>query len=73
MIGPKNLSTIRLEIRHALIAVSNDPMRWLEERMAAERPVSKQTGESEVLLSLQRILAPVTTKKSRKPRVGTKK
>jgi hypothetical protein len=55
MIGPKKLSTIRQELRRALAAAGDDPLRWLEERMtASERQGTAAPGESEVLRSLRR-------------------
>ncbi len=57
MIGPKSLSTIRQELQRALTATGDDPIRWLEERMAvSEQHGSVTAGESEVLNSLRRFL-----------------
>ena len=68
MIGPKKLSTIRRELQRALTATGDDPIRWLEERMAVhERQASVGTGESEVLNSLRRFL----DRKRRQPRLAT--
>ena len=58
MIGPKKLSTIREDLRRALAATGDDPIRWLEEHVAAsERNRQDPSAESEVLLSLRRILS----------------
>jgi len=57
MIGPKKLSTIRQQLRHASSANGNDPVRLLEERIAAAK--SAETGadrNAEVLDSLCRVL-----------------
>ena len=74
MIGPKKLSQIRQDLQRALAATGDDPLRWLEERMAApERQGVASPGESEVLHSLRRLLeAPRRSRRQRK-RVGTKK
>lgn len=74
MIGPKTLSTIRQELRHALAETGKDPIRWLEERVAApRRQGASASGESEVLHSLGRFLETTGKKKQRKQQVGTKK
>lgn len=74
MIGPKTLSTIRQELRHALAQTGEDPVRWLEGLMAApRRQGTSVSGESEVLHSLVRFLETTSKKKRRKQRVGTKK
>jgi hypothetical protein len=71
MMGPKKLSTIREEIRQAISATGEDPIRWLQQRIAeAER---KGTGEGEVLLSLQRVLEAAPKPSRRKRRPGAKK
>ena len=70
MIGSKKLSTIRQELKLALTATGDDPIRWLEERMTApERQSSATAGESEVLNSLRRYL----NRKRRLPRLATKR
>ena len=57
MMGPKKLNTIREELRRALAGTGDDPIRWLEERMATvKRQGAGAEGESEVLLSLRRVL-----------------
>lgn len=74
MIGPKKLSAIRQELRGALAATGDDPIRWLEERMAAPgRPHGTGSGESEILKSLRRILEPTGNDDRPRRRVGTKK
>jgi hypothetical protein len=66
MIGPKKLSTIRDELKRALSALGDDPIRWLEDRIAeAER---EGPGASEVLRSLQRLLDGPPKKTRRKKR-----
>ena len=74
MIGPKKLSTIRQELRHALGATADDPIAWLEKRVAASqrRGVRTSTG-SEVLESLQRFLEAPGRKKRGKQRASMKK
>src|SRR5262249_45830258 len=57
VIGPKKLSTIRHELQQALASTGDDPIRWLEERMAVpECQGTGPSGESEVLQSLYRML-----------------
>jgi hypothetical protein len=74
MIGPKKLSAIRQELHSALTAIGKDPIDWLDERMAAPKhQVSKASGESDVLLSLRRILAKANRVKRQKRRIATKK
>jgi hypothetical protein len=74
VIGPKKLSAIRQELHRALAATGDDPIRWLEERMAVpERQGSATSGESEVLHSLRRILEATERAKQQRRRVGTKK
>ncbi len=74
MIGPKKLRTIREELQRALAATGDDPIRWLEARMAApEGQGPTVSGENEVLQSLRRLLEAMQGDKRRKQRVGTKK
>jgi hypothetical protein len=74
MIGPKKLSSIRQELQAALKAAGEDPIRWLEQRMAApQRRGVALPGESEVLSSLRRFLEAPRKEKRRKQRLGTKK
>jgi len=57
VIGPKKLSSIHQELQRAMKATGEDPIRWLEERMAApQRREIGVPGESEVLSSLRRFL-----------------
>jgi hypothetical protein len=57
VIGTKKLSTIRHELQQALALTGDDPIRWLEERMAVpERQGPTPSDESEVLQSLHRLL-----------------
>ena len=64
MIGSKKLSKIREEIEDA---VGDDPLRWLEDRMA--KPEGKST---DVLQSLKRFLEKPAPKR-RQRRVKAKK
>lgn len=68
MISAKKLSTIRDELRRALARNAEDPIRWLEERMAA---AAHQAGgpadTNEVLESLRRILAARPARQKRTP------
>jgi hypothetical protein len=73
MIGPKKLITIRHELRRALTATEDDPIRWLDERMTAPEAQGSAAGESEVLHSLRRFLEGTGKQKRRKQRFGTKK
>jgi hypothetical protein len=67
MMGPKTLSEIREELRRALAATGDDPLRWLEKRMTAS---SKRRGKSEVLQSLWRFLNEGKRGKPRKHQAG---
>ncbi len=74
MIGSKKLSTIRQELRAALTATGDDPIRWLEERMnAPERHGAAGPGESEILHSLRRVLEATGKPQRGKQQVGTTK
>jgi hypothetical protein len=67
MIGPKKLSTIRQELQRALAATGEDPITWLEARMAALESHGNPPGENEVLHCLRRILeAPGRPRRQRK-------
>ena len=73
MIGPKKLSRIRQELAKALAAAGDDPIRWLEERMAApERRGTAGSGESEVLHSLRRLIEAAGSARRRGRRAGAK-
>jgi hypothetical protein len=71
MIGRKKLSTIREEIERALATSGDDPIRWLEQRMAA--PARKDDDGGEVLQSLQRFLAGPQQKSRRTARTRSRK
>jgi hypothetical protein len=74
VIGPKKLSTIREELRRALIATGEDPIRWLEARITGpERQGPPAASESEVLRSLQRFLEVPGRRKRRKRRASASK
>lgn len=75
MMGPKNLRTIRKQLRRALAASGEgDPIAWLEERMvASSRKRADAPEESAVLQSLRRVLEPTNRRRRRRERVGTKK
>ncbi len=74
MIGPKKLRTIREELQRALTTTGDDPIRWLEARMAAPAGQGPAvSGENEVLQSLRRVLETTKGTKRRKQPVGTKK
>lgn len=73
MIDPKKLSTIRQELRQAFTATGDDPIRWLEERMAVPaRQGTAGAGESEVLHSLRRILEATGSARRKTRRAGSK-
>jgi hypothetical protein len=74
VIGRKKLSTIRHELQGALNATGDDPIRWLDERMAAcGRQGPAAARESEVLRSLRRFLEASGREKGGKQRHGAKK
>jgi hypothetical protein len=57
MIGPKKLRIIRQELHRAFAATGQDPIRWLDQRMAAgDQDRAVGSNENEVLQSLQRFL-----------------
>jgi hypothetical protein len=69
MIGTKNLSTIRQEIRKSL-GSGGDPIKWLEKQMAA----AKRTGEgTEILQGLKQFLESAPKKRRRKRRAVVKR
>ena len=70
MMANKKLATIRQELRDALAKEGQDPIRWLEERIAAGR---RQGSGTEVLESLKRVLERGTTTKPGKPRAKVKR
>jgi hypothetical protein len=68
MIGPKKLSTIRQELARALAATGDDPLCWLEERMAVPEHQSV-ARESQVVHSLRRIVEGLAEeKRTRRPK-----
>jgi hypothetical protein len=74
MIGRKKLITIREELQRALTTTGDDPIRWLEERMAAPAGQGADAvDENEVLQSLRRFIEGSIESKRRKQRVKTKK
>lgn len=74
MIGPEKLSTIRQQLRRALRATGEDPVAWLEKRMAAsDRQGTVSPGGSDVLESLRRFLQGPQRQRRGKPRAGMKK
>lgn len=74
MIGPKKLSAIRQDLHRALAATGDDPICWLEKRMAVPESQGVATaGESEVLRSLRRLLEAPERPKRRRYRAGTRK
>ena len=74
MIGPKKLSAIREELQRALSATGDDPIRWLEERMTTPAyQGAENTGESEILHSLRRVLEATGRKKRQTQQGGMKK
>jgi len=68
MMGNKTLATIRQELKEALAKEGQDPIRWLEERIAVGR---RQGDGTEVLESLKRVLERGTSSKpgKRRPKV----
>ncbi len=74
MIGSKKLSAIREELRRALKATGDDPIRWLNELMTAPaRGCSDTPAASEVLRSLRRFLEGKQRRSDRRQRAGMKK
>jgi hypothetical protein len=73
MIGPKKLGTIREQLRLGLTETGDDPIVWLETRMATpSRRGSDASGESEVLSSLRRVLQVKGRGKRRREQAGIK-
>ncbi len=71
MMGPKKLSTIRQELRQAILNTGNNPIEWLDERIRALEQAGKPADSAEVLQSLRRLLAPQKKprRRARKPSV----
>jgi hypothetical protein len=53
MMGNKKLATIRQDLKDALAKEGQEPIRWLEERIAAGR---REGSGTEVLESVKRVL-----------------
>jgi hypothetical protein len=70
MMGNKKLATIRQELKDALEKEEQDPIQWLEERIAAGR---REGSGTEVLESLKRVLERGTTGKPGKRRAKVKR
>lgn len=73
MIGPKKLATIRDDLRRALTATGEDPLRWLEARMSAPAGQAADTGESEGVRSLRRFLDAPPRPGRKRPRAKSRK
>jgi cytochrome c-type biogenesis protein CcmH/NrfG len=75
MIGPKKLGSIRNDLQRAIAQTGEDPIRWLEQRMAApRRQPSANSEESQILQSLRNVLARSPQRDARTPRAaGTRK
>lgn len=70
MMGNKKLATIRDEVKAVLTSVADDPISWLEERIAAGK---RKGSGTDVLESVKRVLERGTRKKRRRRAVGMKK
>ena len=70
MMGNKKLATIRQELKDAMAKEGQDPIRWLEERIAAGR---RQGSGTEVLESLKRVLEAGKSIKPAKRRAKVKR
>ena len=74
MLGPKKLSTIRQELEQALAATGEDPIAWLETRIAKSKGQNATAAErTDVLEALKRFLEEPRKRKPRKQRAGSKK
>jgi hypothetical protein len=74
MIGPKKLSTIREEVARGLSADGGDPLKWLEQQMAACKgrwPVN--SDESEIMQSLRRLLEAIGKRRKQPVKAKSKK
>jgi hypothetical protein len=69
MMGPKTLKEIREELRRALAVTGEDPLRWLEKRMAAP----SRRGHTDVLRALRDLLKETPRKGSREGRTRAAK
>ena len=70
MMGKKKLAAIREELANALSQVDQDPIRWLEERIAASQ---RQGRRTDVLESLKQVLEAPAHRKPSKRRVKAKR
>jgi hypothetical protein len=70
MMGPKKLSEIKGEIRRALAATGEDPIEWVEKRIAARK--GPPPGSIDVLESLRQFLEGPPPKKRRVKARGRK-
>jgi hypothetical protein len=66
MMGPTTLKEIRQQLLAGLKATGEDPIEWLEKRMAVE-------GKDDTLESLKRFIERNSTKKKRRKRRATAK
>jgi hypothetical protein len=70
MMGNKTLKTIREELKAVLAATGDDPVHWLEKRIAA----AKRRGDgTEMLDAVKSVLERGERKKTRKRGVSAKK
>jgi hypothetical protein len=70
MMGNKKLSTIRQELKAVLAATGDDPIQWLEKRIAA---ATRQGKATEVLESVKNVLERSEPPKPRNRKVAAKK
>ena len=74
MMGPKTLRTIREELERALASTGEDPIQWLEVRIAKSKGKTATDSEkTDVLECLWRFLDQPRKRKPRKQRAPTKK
>jgi len=74
MMGPKKLSIIRQELEQALAATGEDPIAWLETRIAKSKGRNTTVAErTDVLEALRLFLAKPKKRNPRKKRAGSKK
>jgi hypothetical protein len=73
MIGKKKLKSIREELRRALTAQGHDPIRALDDLIAAPRSGNREAAGDEVLQSLRRFVqsASHSTRQRRGSRAGS--
>ncbi|HEX4793460.1 MAG TPA: hypothetical protein VH370_06695 [Humisphaera sp.] len=72
MIGPKTLKAIRQELHRALLTRGRDPIRALDDLIAAPRSGTGEAAGDEVLRSLQRFVQGAThsTRQRRRSRAS---